>query len=253
MIGESLLTTQGGHYAAWLRAEHPEMVPLYQPEAALDGRLPDLDEAWTCAVPAVLHYNSWNAERAVSFLERARPPFLLLVSPPDPHHPFTPPRPWADLFDAVRVPLPERVPGELDKLTPLASERPGSEWIDNAASAVEQGGMAATASVSDDSLRRAIALTQGMEAMIDDAFGKVLDALGRLGHTEDTVVVFTSDHGEFLGHHGLLHKRPPPFGDLNRISMVMAGPGVPEGECHDELTSHLDLMPTMLDLAGVSV
>ena len=65
--------------------------------------------------------------------------------------------------------------------------------------------------------------------------------------------MFTSDHGEFLGHHGLLHKRPPPFGDLNRISMVMAGPGVPEGESHDELTSHLDLMPTMLDLAGVSV
>ena len=188
----------------------------------------------------------------MSFLARARSPFLLFVSSPDPHHPFTPPRPWADLFDAVRMPLPERVPGELDKLAPLAAQRPGSEWIDNAASAVEQGGMAATASVSDDSLRRAIALTRGMEAMIDDAFGKVLDALGRLGHAEDTVVVFTSDHGEFLGHHGLLHKGPPPFGDLNRVSMVMAGPGVPEGECHDALTSHLDLMPTVLDLAGVS-
>ena len=70
MIGESLLATQGGHFAAWLRAEHPEMVPLYQPEAALDGRSPDLDEAWTCAVPAVLPYNRWIAERAVSFLKR---------------------------------------------------------------------------------------------------------------------------------------------------------------------------------------
>ena len=200
-------------------------------DTPIDGR-----STWTCAVPAGLHYNSWIAQRAVSFLERARPPFLLFVSSPDPHHPFTPPRPWADLFDAVRMPLPERVPGEFDKLAPLAAQRPGSEWIDNAAAAVEQGGMAATASVSDDSLRRAIALTRGMEAMIDDAFGKVLDALGRLGHAEDTVVVFTSDHGEFLGHHGLLHKGPPPFGDLNRVSMVMAGPGVPEAECHDALT-----------------
>ena len=91
-----------------------------------------------------------------------------------------------------------------------------------------------------------------MEAMIDDAFGKVLGALERLGHAADTVVVFTSDHGEFLGRHGLLHKGPPPFGDLNRVSMVMTGPGVPEGECRDALTSHLDLLPTMLDLAGVS-
>ena len=251
MIGESLLATEGGHYAAWLRDEHPGIVPLYQPGAALDGPLPDLDEAWTSAVPAELHYNTWIAERAVAFLERARPPFLLFVSSPDPHHPFSPPRPWAGRFDAARMPLPDRVPGELEKLAPFVAKRPGLEWIDNAAPAVEQGGMAATAAVSDDSLRRAIALTRGMEAMIDDAFGKVLGALERLGHSADTVVVFSSDHGEFLGRHGLLHKGPPPFGDLNRVSMVMAGPGVPEGECRAELSSHLDLMPTVLDLAGV--
>ena len=64
-------------------------------------------------------------------------------------------------------------PGELDKLAPLAAQRQGSEWIDNAAPGVEQGGKTATASVSDDSLRRAIALTRGMEAMIDDALGKM--------------------------------------------------------------------------------
>ena len=225
MIGESLLATEGGHYAAWLREEYPEILPLYQPDAALDGPLSDLDEAWVCAVPAELHYNTWIAERAVAFLERARPPFLLFVSSPDPHHPFSPPRPWADRFDAARMPLPERMPGELGKLAPFVAERPGLEWIDNTAPAVEQGGMASTAAVSDASLRRAIALTRGMEAMIDDAFGKVLGALERMGHAAETVVVFTSDHGEFLGRHGLLHKGPPPFGDLNRVSMMMAGPG----------------------------
>ena len=145
MIGESLLATEGGHYAAWLRDEHPGIIPLYQPGAALDGPLPDLDEAWSCAVPAELHYNSWIAERAVAFLERARPPFLLFVSSPDPHHPFSPPRPWADCFDAARMPLPHRVPGELGKLAPFVAERPGLAWIDNAAPTVEQGGMAATA------------------------------------------------------------------------------------------------------------
>ena len=64
-------------------------------------------------------------------------------------------------------------------------------------------------------------------------------------------MVFTSDHDEFLGRHGLLRKGPPPFGDLNRVSMVMAGPSMPAGECRDVLTSHLDLMPTLLDFADI--
>ena len=124
MIGESLLATEGGHYAAWLRNEHPDIVPLYQPDAALDGPLPDLDEAWVCAVPAELHYNTWIAERAVAFLERARPPFLLFVSSPDPHHPFSPPRPGRICFDPARMPLPDSAPGELEKLGALRRGAP---------------------------------------------------------------------------------------------------------------------------------
>lgn len=99
LIGESLLATEGGHYAEWLTKEHSDTVLLYQPKAALDGPLADLEEAWTCAVPPDLHYNRWIAERASDFIKRAKPPFMLFVSSPDPHHPFSPPRPWADLFD----------------------------------------------------------------------------------------------------------------------------------------------------------
>ena len=127
MIGESLLAREGGHCAAWLRAEHPEMVPLYRPEAALDGPLPDLDEAWTCAVPAGLHYNSWIAERAVSFLERARPPFLLFVSSPDPQrrgprgaHKITP-----EILAFVEHYRTRHGPVGSRKLIPLIAERFG--------------------------------------------------------------------------------------------------------------------------------
>lgn len=74
VIGESLLVTEGGHYAAWLKKEHPHAVPLFQPAVALEGPLDDLAEAWVSAVPDALHYNTWIADRAIAFLERARPP-----------------------------------------------------------------------------------------------------------------------------------------------------------------------------------
>ena len=71
MIGESLLGTEGGHHAEWLRTHHPEAVALYRPEAALDGPAPGLEEAGTSAVPDDLHYNTWIADRALDFLARA--------------------------------------------------------------------------------------------------------------------------------------------------------------------------------------
>ena len=253
MIGESLLATEGGHYAQWLHDNHPAAVDLYQPESALAGPLPDLEEAWTTAVPEELHYNNWIADRAIDFLSDvdSDSPFMLFVSTPDPHHPFSPPLPWADQFDPEAMPLPKVVAGELDSMAPYINRPLSSDWIDNDAPMVEQGGMTITAGISNASMRKAIALTRGMEAMIDEAFGRVLEELERRGLTDNTVIVFTSDHGEFLGRHGLLHKGPPPYRDLTEVSYIMAGPGVPSGQVADGLTTHLDLMPTLLDLAGV--
>ncbi len=252
LIGESLLATEGGHYAAWLAQEHPDTVPLYQPEAALAGPPADLEEAWTCAVPSEWHYNRWIADRACDFLQRTEPPFLLFVSSPDPHHPFSPPRPWAELFDPDTMPLPDVVPGELNRMPEFVQSKLGSNWIDNDAPVVEQGGMTVTTGISEDSLRQVIALTRGLEAMIDDACGRVLKTLDQQGFTDETIILFTSDHGEFLGNHGLLHKGPPPYCDLSRVSFLMAGPGIPEGASTAELSSHLDLMPTLLDLSGIA-
>ncbi len=251
VIGESLLVTEGGHYAAWLKKEHPRAVPLFGPAAALESPPDDLAEAWVSAVPDALHYNTWIADRAISFLERARPPFMAFVSTPDPHHPFSPPRPWADLHDSG--PLPARNRDELQRMPDYIRQHLATNWIDNAAPAVEQGGMTLASGISDASLGRAIGLTRGMESQVDHAFGRVLAALARLGFADDTVVIFTSDHGEFLGHHGLLHKGPPPWRDLVRTSFIMAGPGVPAGRSTMAPSSHLDIMPTLLDVAGIAV
>lgn len=176
---------------------------------------------------------------------------MMFVSTPDPHHPFSPPRPWADLHEPGAPPRHD--PGELERMPDYVRQHLASDWIDNAAAPVEQGGMTLTSGMSDASLGRAIGLTRGMESQVDHAFGRILATLASLGLADDTVVIFTSDHGEFLGHHGLLHKGPPPWRDLTQVSFIMAGPGIPAGSTTGAPSSHLDIMPTLLDLADIDL
>ena len=87
--------------------------------------------------------------------------------------------------------------------------------------------------------------------MIDDCIGRVLRALLDNDLADDTFVIFTSDHGEFLGDHGLLRKGPPPYYQLLHVPLMLAGPGI-NPIMVEALTSHVDLKATILDLLGVA-
>ncbi|HKF70640.1 MAG TPA: sulfatase-like hydrolase/transferase [Stellaceae bacterium] len=264
VIGESAAVTVAGHYARWLEATDPDAVEFYRRERAVAQPPADLDEVWKCAVPEHLHYNRWIADRACAFLaDQRRESFFLFVSFPDPHHPFTPPRPWCDMFDPAEVPAPKMVPGELLQMPDYIA---GSGVVDQGAeeghksyldfllspgASREQGFMTTVDRISDATLRLAIAHTYGSVAMIDDCIGRVLGALRSSGCADDTFVVFTSDHGEFLGDHGLLRKGPPPYRQLLNVPMLIAGPGI-DPITIDTLTSHVDIRATMLELLGVA-
>jgi arylsulfatase A-like enzyme len=267
-IGEADAAYEGGHYARWIRDNHPEVVELGKVEASLDEPPEDLIEAWKSAFPSELHYNTWIAERAIDFVERAESPFFLYVSFPDPHHPFSPPQPYCDLYDPLKMPMPRIVKGELDLMPPYIREefpcigdapnapetiRNYSEYSTLRAHPTEHGGMMLTKYLKESSIRRAIAHTYGMINMIDERVGWILDALDRKGMASNTFVIFTSDHGEFLGDHGLLHKGPPPYRQLREIPFIISGPGISPGTQIDALTSHIVLMPTILDLAGADI
>ena len=112
-----------GHYLQWLRTEHPGAERLLHPSAGQPPRT-GADQAWTMALPADLHYNTWCADRTIAFLESAAAdarngrPFLAWCSFPDPHHPYCPPRPWDRAYALDDVPPPTRRAGELDDLAP---------------------------------------------------------------------------------------------------------------------------------------
>ena len=94
----------------------------------------------------------------------------------------------------------------------------------------------------------------GYVNLIDQQIDRILTQLDKLGLTDSTAVCFASDHGGFVGHHRLADKGPIMYDDIYRIPMIVHWPGVtqPGGWC-DALVTLMDLMPTFLDMAGVSV
>lgn len=261
LLGESDTAALAGHYARWLKEQHPGKNKLLDVASALEAPPRDLDEIWRSAMPAELHYNSWITDHATRFLLRNSEderPFFLFVSYPDPHHPFAPPAEYADRYHPDDMPLPRMDAGELERMPPyygkLYPQGQGfRELYWSAREDLEAGSMITTGGISDGSMRRAVAHTYAMIEMIDDGVGGILNTVDACGLTDNTIVLFTSDHGELLGTHGLLHKGPPPYRQLTEVSLLIKGPGVEAGRTIGTLTNHIDLTPTFLDMAGAGL
>ena len=101
--------------------------------------------------------------------------------------------------------------------------------------------------LSDAQLRQLIANYFGMISLIDHNVGRILKALEDYGLADNTIVIYTSDHGEWLGDHGLVLKGPMMYDGLLRVALVVRGPGVPAGKVSPHPVSTLDLAPTFLD------
>ncbi|WP_415404642.1 sulfatase [Tateyamaria sp. SN3-11] len=236
-----------GDYLLWARAQRADFDSLVGPENALPDNRIQAPQAWRTAVPEELYSTSWIANRAEAYLaERAKDstPFFLQMSFPDPHHPFTPPGKYWDMYNPSQIVLPDTF-GKGD-LPPIRAMREameqGTDPRDN------QNPFA----VTEDEARAIIALTYGMITMIDDAIGRVLQRLETLGLAEDTVVIFTSDHGDYMGDHGLMLKLLLHFQGIIRVPFVWHDPQAPgTGRSVSDLASSIDIAPTILARAGV--
>jgi arylsulfatase A-like enzyme len=107
---------------------------------------------------------------------------------------------------------------------------------------------------SDAELRRSMACYYGMVSLVDAEIGRILETLDRLGIAENTLVIFSTDHGHLLGQHGLIAKGAFHYEDLLRIPMIARYPGhIPAGTVSNTLQSQIDFVPTFLDAAGIPV
>jgi arylsulfatase A-like enzyme len=188
-------------------------------------------------VPTELHQTTWASERAIEFIRaQEEGPWLLSVNIYDPHPPFIPPRSYADRFDPAAMPGPHFQPSDLATQQALAR-------IDFQGEALEPEAHDA---------RRCQALYYAMINQIDDQLARILETLEETGHRENTVVIFTSDHGEMLGDHGLLQKGCRFYEGLVRIPLVLSWPGrFLEDTRRDALVELLDLSATIVELGGL--
>ncbi len=178
-------------------------------------------------------------------LEGVGDPWFVHASIYRPHPPFTAPAPYHDLVDPATVPDP-LVDGGVDTHPFVTAAR--------AFGAYRPPG-------DDLDLRQVRATYYGMMAEVDAQVGRLLTALDELGATDETVVVVTSDHGEMLGDHGLMSKLG--FHDQAvYIPLIVRAPGGTgietactggAGQVVEGFTENIDVMPTVLDLAGVEV
>ncbi len=106
---------------------------------------------------------------------------------------------------------------------------------------------------SDAQLREIIANYYGMISLVDHQVGRMLNALQEAGLADNTLVVFTSDHGEWLGDYGLMLKGPMHYEGLLRVGLIMRGPGIAADRVIDDPVSTLDLAATFGDYASTQV
>ncbi len=250
-----------GHYGEWLgQQEDAADLARYRKLQPADDAPEFGGNAYNWALPARFSNSVWTADRAIAFLEHDRDrerPFFLFVGFQDPHHPHCVPTDYSGKLDPALVPLPAYTEGELDSMPPhfqLAHEGrlKGSEIARRWPVAGQHDGFDYR-QVPESSQRLGRSYYYSMVKLIDEQLQRLWASLDASGLTENTLVFVTSDHGELLGDHGLWMKGPFHYEPLTRIPLLAMGPGVAAGASEDALASLVDIAPTCLSMAGVSV
>lgn len=246
----------GGHYARWLAREHPEVRRLWGPEHAFstpDFVLTQHRQAWRTRVPEECSTTAYIGDQTIAQLRRhatGQAPFFIQCSFPDPHHPYTPPGKYWDQYRPDDVKLPESF-----HASQAAHHHPPPHvaWLYRQRDlnmAVKH--TPAVFACTEREAREAIALNYGSISHIDATIGRVMQALRDTGLDENTVVIFTSDHGDFFGDHQLLFKGPIHYQSLIRTPFIWRDPqALPAAARSQALCSTADIAATVLARAGV--
>lgn len=183
---------------------------------------------------------AWGADRVIELLQESagQQPFLIAWCTEEPHLPSQPPEPYASLYP------PERIPPWPSFPDPLV----GKPYI--------QAQQRRTWGVDGWSWERWAPIVSrylGVVRLLDDQIGRILAALDDLGLTDNTLVIYTTDHGDMCGGHGMIDKHYVMYDDVTHVPLMLRWPGrVAAGAVCDAFVSHsVDLAATLCDVAGI--
>lgn len=237
-------------YHRWLEENHPDIHErevlnrsLESPEAGnvAKGATP-MD-----VLPVDAHYSHWIAEEVISFInDDSRDddqPFYFMANFFDPHHPFGAPAEFRALYDADSLAAPI---GSIDEL----SEKPS---VQREYSEKSYGGHApGFAEYTKEELQEARASYYAMVSMIDAEIRRIIEALKARGELDNTLVIYTSDHGEMLGDHAMMLKGPMLYEPTVRVPLIMRWPdALTPGTRVSQIVQNIDITSTLLTVAGI--
>jgi len=232
----------GGDYLDWIEERAPDYLDLIKNRATklFDKILND------SPIPEDIYQTNYVTQRTTSFLERYSEgdygdnPFFLHCSFPDPHHPVCPPGKYRDMYKPEDMPISPTL-NEFDK---LLSHKVLKNYVDiYRASRLR--------STDEEELRKFQAYTYGILSLLDHGVGKILAALNSLGLEKNTMVIFTSDHGDLMGDHGMLLKGPAHYQGLIKIPLIWKVPGLTKPGITNSIANTVDIPSTILKLLNI--
>lgn len=174
-----------------------------------------------------LHHSDFVTSEVCNYLENksgSRTPFFMIAGFYAPHTPVNPPQKFLDLYGDVEMDLPM-----------LGKETERLEFLRD---------------VTDDEWKEIVRHYLALVSHVDDCVGKILSTLKKSGLYEDTLIVFTSDHGEYLGDYGKIQKGMPQDCIIN-VPCIFSYPNIIEKQLSSALVESVDIVPTILDFCGI--
>lgn len=244
-----------GDYSRWLEQNHPAVAQRVGREHGTRDPAYIAPQAWRTQLTEDQYPTHYVAAQSCAWLhehqrQRAGQPFTLVCSFPDPHHPWTPPGKYWNMYKPEHMTAPGTA-------TPHADAASHVRWLQDE----RRDGKANTEgprifATSERETREIIALTYGMISNVDDRIGMVMQALRDCGADDNTVVVFMSDHGDLMGDHGVMLKGPLHYQGLIRVPFLWRDTAAAQrgaAPSRSDLVSSIDLCASVLQRAGIAV
>ena len=237
--GESPARYDHGHYGRWLHREHPEIIeaittaPKERLEGVTNGGI------YPSKIPSKYHNTMWLADEACTYIEQQKEeetPFFMFIGFPDPHNDFAPPYDLANQF--INDPLPD-----FARLEAVTGGKPqGAQELISKNHATQKN------------IAVAYQYTQAMVHLIDRGVGHVVEKLKEENMYDDTIIVFTSDHGDLLGDFEALLKGDQPFYSLVHIPFIIKpAKGQELPKTYAQPMSNADVLPTLFNMLEIDV
>ncbi len=218
-------------YGSWYHDWLPPRTPVELPER-ISG------------IRAEYHQTTWCVNEAIRFIKQSEgTPWCVSINPFDPHPPFDPPVSYKEKLKIEDMPLPLWKEGELDNKPEVQRE----SYYESTAN-----WMAPPTRVFTDAEKQEMTRDYYAEILlIDDQLGRLIDYLEETGQRENTIIIFTSDHGEMLGDHGIYWKGCFFYEGLVHVPLIFSCPGlIKEGLRSSALVELVDIAPTLMDMTG---